>query len=79
MGKVFKNGNSLAVTVPKSYTHQLSIKEGSEVRWEKTKQGLSLITETQIKTPTQIDPEVARLVKKLSRKYAQVWQDLSKL
>lgn len=79
MGKVFKNGNSLAVTVPKSYAHQLSIKEGSEVRWEKTKQGLSLITETQIKNPTQIDPEVAKLVKKLSRKYTQVWQDLSRL
>ena len=79
MGKVFRNGNSLAVTVPKVYAHDLSMKEGSQVRWEKTKQGLALITETQVKSPTQIDPEVAKLVKKLSRKYAGVWQDLSKL
>jgi len=42
MRKVFRNGNSLAVTVPKAYAHQLSIRSGSKVEWSKTEEGLLL-------------------------------------
>lgn len=28
---------------------------------------------------TKVDPQVARLIKKLSKKYAKVWQDLAKI
>lgn len=79
MRKVFKNGNSLAVTVPKTYAHQLSIRRGSEVEWKQTEEGLLLTTKRVGKKPTEIDPEVARLIKKLSKKYAGVWQDLAKV
>ncbi|MBU0999965.1 AbrB/MazE/SpoVT family DNA-binding domain-containing protein, partial [Patescibacteria group bacterium] len=50
MRKVFKNGNSLAVTVPKAYAHQLSIRDGSIIEWKKTKQGLVLIHQKNTKT-----------------------------
>ncbi len=79
MRKVFKNGNSLAVTVPKIYAHQLSIRDGSQVDWKQTDQGLLLIHEKKAKNPTDIDPKVARLIKKLSKKYAGVWQDLARI
>ncbi len=79
MGKVFKNGNSLAVTVPKAYAHQLSIRDGSQIEWEKVSSGLLLTNQKKSKAASRIDPEVAKLIKKLSRKYTQVWQDLSKL
>ena len=79
MRKVFKNGNSLAVTVPKSYAHQLSIRGGSEVEWKETPEGLLLVHEKRAKKPTEIDPEVAKLIKKISKKYSQVWQDLAKV
>ena len=79
MRKVFKNGNSLAVTVPTSYAHQLSIRDGSKVEWKQTDEGLLLIHQKKAKKPTEIDPEVAKLIKKISKKYAQVWQDLAKV
>ena len=79
MGKVFKNGNSLVVTVLKAYAHDLSISRGSEVDWKKTEQGLVLTTNRTAKKPTEIDPEVAKLIKKLSKKYSGVWQDLAKV
>lgn len=79
MGKVFKNGNSLAVTVPKVYAHQLSIRDGSKIEWEKVDQGLLLTHEKRNRPASEIDPEVARLIKKISKKYTQVWQDLAEL
>ena len=79
MRKVFKNGNSLAVTVPKTYAHELSITRGTEVEWEKRDEGLLLTTKRSGKKPTEIDPEVAKLIKKLSKKYSGVWQDLAKV
>ena len=79
MRKVFKNGNSLAVTVPKVYVHQLSIRDGSKVEWRKTEEGLVLTTERTGKKPDEIDPKVVKLINKLSKKYAGVWQDLSRV
>lgn len=78
MQTVFKNGNSLAVTVPKPYANELNIEAGSSVAWKKTDEGLLLTTQN-IKKPTEIDPEVAKLIKKISKKYSQVWEDLSKV
>jgi len=79
MRKVFKNGNSLAVTVPKAYAHQLSIRDGSRIEWKNTDEGLLLVHEKKGKKPTEIDPKVAKLIKKISKKYSQVWQDLARI
>lgn len=78
MQTVFKNGNSLAVTVPKVYANELNMEAGTDVEWKKTNDGLLLST-SQVRKPTEIDPEVAKLIKKISKKYAQVWGDLSKV
>lgn len=79
MGKVFRNGNSLAVTVPKAIAHQLHISQGASVEWKQTKEGAVLVADKRGKAPSEIDPEVAKLIDKISRKYKQVWQDLAKV
>jgi len=79
MGKVFKNGNSLAVTIPKAYAHQLSIRDGSKINWKPSETGLMLTNQRIGKKPSEIDPEVAKLIIKISKKYTLVWQDLAKV
>lgn len=80
MQKVFVNGNSLAVTVPKVFADQLNIKTGTPIQWEITDKGLLLYTPQKAsKSPTTVDPKVAKLIGKLSKKYSQVWQELAKL
>lgn len=79
MRKVFKNGNSLAVTVPKIYAHQLNIRDGSKIEWELRDEGILLKRELQTKSSQEIDPAVAKLIKKLSKKYSGVWEELAKV
>ncbi|MBI2020245.1 AbrB/MazE/SpoVT family DNA-binding domain-containing protein [Candidatus Daviesbacteria bacterium] len=77
--KVFKNGNSLAVTVPKAYAHELSIRDGSRVEWQKTDRGLLLVNKRKAKGAREIDPRVAELIDEIDKKYTKVWQDLADL
>lgn len=79
MRKVFRNGNSLAVTLPRDLTREYRIRDGSLITWEKKDQGLLLVTPERTKKASEIDPEVARLIKKISKKYKGVWEDLSKV
>lgn len=79
MARVYKNGNALVVSVPKVYAHDLNITHGSSVNWKKTDEGLLLVAEKIAKKATEIDPEVAKLIDKISKKYKQVWQDLAKV
>jgi len=80
MQKVFVNGNSLAVTVPKAFADQLNIKTGTPIQWEKTEKGLLLYSpQIAAKSPSSIDPKVISLIEKISKKYSQVWQELAKL
>lgn len=79
MPKVFKNGNSLVVSVPKTYAYQLSIRDGSTVKWENRDEGLLLVHEKRAKKATEIDPKIVELIDKIDKKYTQVWADLSKV
>lgn len=80
MQKVFVNGNSLAVTVPKAFADQLNIKTGTPIQWEKTEKGLLLYSPQIVaKSPRSIDPKVINLIEKISKKYSKVWQELAKL
>lgn len=77
MRKVFKNGHSLAVTVPKAYAHQLSIRDGSQVEWKKTNQGLTLIPQKKIKI-AGVDSKFAKMVDEFIDEHKDVLQELSK-
>ncbi|MDD5147370.1 MAG: AbrB/MazE/SpoVT family DNA-binding domain-containing protein [Candidatus Daviesbacteria bacterium] len=76
MRKVFKNGNSLAVTVPKTYAHQLSIRDGSQIEWKKTSQGLVLIHQKKAKI-AGVDQKFAKMVDKFANEHQDVLQELS--
>ena len=76
MGKVFKNGNSLVVTVPKAYAHQLSIGNGSQVEWKNTKEGLLLKHDKPIKVKG-VDQKFAQMVDEFIHDHEDVLQELS--
>lgn len=76
MRKVFKNGNSLAVTVPKTYAHQLSIRDGSRVEWRKINQGLVLIPQKKIKIQG-VDQKFAKMVDEFISDHEDVLQELA--
>lgn len=77
MGKVFKNGNSLAVTIPKAYAHQLNIRGGEQVEWEKVDRGLILKNKTKVK-PKGVDQKFAKMVEEFMDEHADVLEELSK-
>lgn len=80
MQKVFVNGNSLTVTIPKPFADSLNIKSGAQIDWEKTDKGLLLfVPQKSARKAIEVDPEVAKLIKKLSKKYSSVWQELASL
>lgn len=76
MRKVFRNGNSLAVTVPKAYAHQLSIRDGSKVEWKQTTQGLTLIPQKRTKV-AGVDSKFAKMVDEFIKEHKDVLQELS--
>lgn len=78
MPKVFKNGNSLVVSVPKSYAHQLSIRGGVEFDWKKTNAGLLLVTKKKITKKAEIDAKFARMVEEFIDEHEDVLKQLAK-
>ncbi len=74
--KVFKNGNSLAVTVPKAYALQLSIRDGSQVEWKVTKQGLILKPNKPVKAKG-VDKKFAAMVDEFINDHEDVLKELS--
>lgn len=77
MRKVFKNGNSLAVTVPKAYAHQLSIRDGSQVEWKKTNKGLVLLPQKKIRI-SGVDQKFAKMVDEFINDHEDVLQELAR-
>lgn len=76
MRKVFKNGNSLAVTVPKAYAHQLSIRDGSMIEWKKTNRGLVLSLPKKAKI-AGVDQKFAKMVDEFIKDHEDVLQELA--
>ncbi len=77
--KIIQIGNSMGITIPSAYIKEFSLREGTRVEWEKTDRGLTLLPQKKMKARSEIDPKVARLIEKISKKYTQVWHDLAKV
>lgn len=77
MRKVFKNGNSLAVTVPKAYARELSIRDGTKVEWKATAKGLLLRPVKKLKT-FKVNEKFARMVDEFIKDHEDVLQALAK-
>ena len=76
MRKVFKNGNSLAVTVPKEFAHELHVRDGSEVEWQKTAKGLLLVPQKKVKTGA-VNEKFAKMVDEFITEHEDVLKELA--
>lgn len=73
---VYKNGNSLAVTVPKEHLGELGLESGSLVSWKKTKKGLLLVPQDKSKSP--LTPEFKRWLDEVQKKHSDLIRELAK-
>lgn len=78
MGKVFRNGNSLAVTVPKAIAHSLQIRQGSYVEWKDSKEGTFLVAEKKTKKVNEVDAKFMKMVDKFVNRHSDVLRELAK-
>lgn len=74
--KLYRSGNSIAVTIPKKYLEQLNLKEGGLVVVKK--KGRELVVTPEAKTvATGVDPKFARMVDEFINEHEDVLQELS--
>lgn len=74
--KLYRNGNSVAVTIPKEYLEDLNLKEGSEVMVEK--QGDGIIVVSKKKLASDVDPKFMRMVDEFINAHEDVLRELAK-
>jgi putative addiction module antidote len=74
--KIYRNGNSLAVTIPKQYLEDLSLIEGSQVVVEKKGNGILLTTKKQTLAP-DVDGKFMKMVDSFIDKHEDVLQKLA--
>ncbi len=75
--KLYKNGNSVAVTIPKPLLEELNLKEGSEVVLEKEGDEITLASKS-IKLAGDVDVEFMKMVKEFADKHDDVLRELAK-
>lgn len=77
--KVFRSGNSLAVTLPPDAMARFGIGEGSEVAVEEdAEHGGILITPTALDLAAGIDPEFVKLVDEFIEQYRPALEALAR-
>lgn len=75
--KLYKTGNSVAVTIPKQLLEELNLKEGSEVMLEKEGENIALISKN-AKLASDVTPEFMKMVDEFIDKNEDVLKELSK-
>ncbi len=78
--KLYKNGNSVAVTIPKEYLEDLNLKEGSVVVVEKDPD-MQTITITPKKATTvssKITPKFLSWLESFNKQYGPALKELAK-
>lgn len=74
--KLYKNGNSVAVTIPKEYLKELNLRDGSQVL-VKTR-GQELVVSSKAKTTVSgVDQKFAKMVDEFIAEHEDVLQELS--
>ena len=78
--KLYKNGNSVAVTIPKEYLKQLNLRDGSEVVVEQDPEaGVILISRKNgEKRSSRISPEFLIWLDSFNKKYATALKELAR-
>lgn len=75
--KLYRNGNSVAVTIPKEYLEELRLKEGTKVSVKMS--GQNLIVSPQRKTLAKdVDQKFMKMVDEFINEHEDVLRELSK-
>ncbi len=73
---LYRNGNSIAVTIPRQYLEELDLKEGSEVVVEKQGKELRISTKTKA-LATGVDIKFMKMLDKFVVDHEDVLQKLA--
>lgn len=78
--KLYKNGNSVAVTIPKEYLKDLNLRDGSEVVVEQnTESGVIIISRKDGAKPfSRLSPEFLNWLDPFNKKYGPALKELAK-
>lgn len=74
---LYKNGNSVAVTIPRQYLEELDLKEGSEVVVEKQGKELRIMSKKHT-LAEDIDPKFMQMVDEFITEHEDVLKKLAK-
>lgn len=74
---LYRNGNSIAVTIPRQYLEELNLKEGSEVVVEKQGKELRISSKTKALT-TGVDVKFMKMLDEFVVDHEDVLQKLAK-
>lgn len=75
--KLYKSGNSVAVTIPKEYLEELNLKEGKLVVVEKRGQEL-VVTPKKAVPASGVNQKFAKMVDEFINEHEDVLQELSR-
>ncbi len=74
--KLYKNGNSVAVTIPKEYLEELGLRDGSQVVVKTRGQEL-IVAHKEKKITSGVDLKFAQMVDEFINEHEDVLQELS--
>lgn len=75
--KLYKNGNSVAVTIPKQYLRELNLRDGSDVIVDVKGKALVVIPKTKI-IAGGVDSQFAHMVDEFMNEHEDVLQELAR-
>jgi len=73
---IYRNGNSLAVTIPKQYLEDFALKEGSQIVLEKKEDGILLTTKKHALAP-DVDAKFMHMVDSFIQDHEDVLRELA--
>ena len=75
--KLYRNGNSIAVTIPKDFLQELNLNENSTVVVKRDGKGLVITPKTQ-KLSSDVDSKFAKMVDEFINEHRDVLTELAK-
>ncbi len=78
--KLYKNGNSVAVTIPKEYLKNLHLKDGSEVVVEQDPEAevITISRKKSAKPATKLSPTFLKWLDSFNKEYGPALKELAK-
>lgn len=73
---IYKNGNSLAVTIPQQYLKELDLKEGSEIVVEKENDTIRITPKKKVLAP-DVDAKFMKMVDLFIKEHEDVLRELA--